>query len=158
MASIFECTHSGTPAMHRFAPPCSYLQRPGAGCFSILIDDKQTPYATGRFRPNQHDRLFQPGLPGWLSFDNKYKGGGVLEAAILATLQVRPLPPYLKPSSMGQLGVLGVCEVSVTNVKRDRKNGQNAQLPLLSKISLFHSPQVNGWLVIRCSAWLVVKE
>lgn len=68
-------------------------------------------------------------MPGWLRFDNKHQGGGVLEAAVQAILQVRPLPPYLKFSSMGQLGVLIVFEVSVTNVKRNREKEQNEQLP-----------------------------
>ena len=68
-------------------------------------------------------------MPGWLSFDNKYKGGGVLEAAVQEHLQVRPLLPILEPSSMGQLGVLIVCEVSVTNVKRNRAKEQNGRLP-----------------------------
>ena len=90
---------------------------------------------------------FQTGLPGWLSFDfdNKYTGGGVLEAAVQAILQVRPLPPYLKSSSMGQLGVLIVCEVSVTNVKRNRAKEQNGRLPsrsdrLCCQKAAFHSP------------------
>lgn len=90
---------------------------------------------------------FQTGLPGWLSFDfdNKYTGGGVLEAAVQAILQVRPLPPYLKSSSMGQLGVLIVCEVSVTDVKRNRAKEQNGRLPsrsdrLCCQKAAFHSP------------------
>ena len=49
---------------------------------------------------------FQPGLPGWLSFDfdNKYTGGGVLEAAVQAILQVRPLPPILEIFKYGAVG------------------------------------------------------
>ena len=96
---------------------------------------------------------FQTGLPGWLSFDfdNKYTGGGVLEAAVQAILQVRPLPPYLKSSSMGQLGVLIVFEVSGTNVKRNREKEQNEQLPsrsgcLCCQKTVFHS--------MRCMAAL----
>ena len=47
---------------------------------------------------------FQTGLPGWLSFDNNYKGGGVLEAAVQEHLQVRPLPPILEAFKYGAVG------------------------------------------------------
>ena len=66
--------------------------------------------ATFEFDRKRHEQLnaapparssFQPGVPGWLSFDNKYKGGGVLEAAVQAILQVRPLPPILETFKYG---------------------------------------------------------
>lgn len=72
---------------------------------------------------------FQPGVPGWLSFDNKLEGGGVLEAAVQAHLQVRPLPPYLKPSSMGQLGVFPRSYGLRNECEASRAEWKNAQLP-----------------------------
>ena len=61
---------------------------------------------------------FQTGVPGWLSFDNKYKGGGVLEAAVQAHLQVRPLPPYLSFQVWGSWVFFRVARVCRTNVKQ----------------------------------------
>lgn len=106
---------------------------------------------------------FQTGLPGWLSFDNKHPGGGVLEAAVQAHLQVRPLPPYLKPSSMGQLGVFPRSYGLRNECAASQAKWKNAQLPsrsdrLCCQKAAFHSPQVSGWLVIRCRAWLITEK
>jgi len=90
---------------------------------------------------------FQTGLPGWLSFDfdNKYTGGGVLEAAVQAILQVRPLPPYLKSSSMGQLGVFPRSYGLRNECAASQAKWKNAQLPsrsdrLCCQKAAFHSP------------------
>lgn len=109
MASIFECSFF-MGHEHVYWRRVRHFSASGAGYFLNLIANGMSSYNIAPpARPP-----FQPGVPGWLSFDNKLEGGGVLEAAVQAHLQVRPLPPYLKPSSMGQLGVLIVCEVSVT--------------------------------------------
>ena len=67
---------------------------------------------------------FQTGVPGWLSFDNKYKGGGVLEAAVQAILQVRPLPPYLSFQVWGSWVFFRVARVCRTNVKQAERSGK----------------------------------